>query len=91
MSAGPRRAGVTEHELAERARALLARRLDVEPERITLDTVIDELGGDSLDLLTLAEELEDAFAVRITTREIQQVRTFGDIVRQLADKTGSAS
>lgn len=82
---------MTEHELFEQARAVLIRRLKVNPAMITPETVIEDLGADSLDLLTLAGEFEEAFSVAISTKEIQQIRTFGDIIRQLSGKLGCAA
>ena len=34
-------------------------------------------------------EFEQVFSVAISTKEIQQIRTFGDIIRQLSAKVGS--
>ena len=82
---------MTEQELVERARDVLVRRLKVKPSLITLDTDIEELGADSLDLVTLAGEFEDVFSVSIATKEIMKIRTFGDLVRQLLEKVGSAA
>jgi acyl carrier protein len=77
---------MTEHEVTEQARGILVRRLKIDPSTITTDTVIEDLGVDSLDLVTLAGEYEEAFAVTIPTKEIMKIRTFGDIVRQLSSK-----
>ncbi len=82
---------MTEHEVIEQARALLVRRSKVDPSTITLDTEIEGLGLDSLDLITLAGEYEETFSVSLATTEIRQIRTFGDIVRQLSSKLGSGA
>ena len=80
---------MTEHEVADRARAVLARRLKVDPSTIEAATPVEDLGLDSLDLVTLAGEFEEVFSVTIATKEIMQIRTFGDIVRQLTAKVGA--
>jgi acyl carrier protein len=82
---------MTEQELTEQVRAVLVRRLKVDPSLITLETDIEELGADSLDLVTLAGEFEDVFSVAIPTKDIMKIRTFGDIVRQLSEKVGTAA
>jgi acyl carrier protein len=82
---------MTEQELVERARDILVRRLKIKPSLVTLEADIEELGADSLDLVTLAGEFEDAFSVSIATKDIMKIRTFGDIVRQLSEKVGSAA
>jgi len=80
---------MTEMELVEQARAVLIRRLKVDPDEVTPETNMEDLGADSLDLLTMASEFEQVFSVAISTKEIQQIRTFGDIIRQLSAKVGS--
>ena len=52
---------MTEHEVTEQARAVLVRRLKVDPAAITPETNIEDLGVDSLDLVTLAGEFEEVF------------------------------
>ena len=59
---------MTEQELVERARDVLVRRLKIKSSLITLDTDIEELGADSLDLVTLAGEFEDVFSVSIAIK-----------------------
>lgn len=80
---------MTEHEVTEQARAVLVRRLKVDPAAITLETNIEDLGVDSLDLVTLAGEFEEVFSIAIPTKEIMKIRTFGDIVGQLSSKVGA--
>lgn len=82
---------MTEHEVTEQARAMLARRVKVNPSLITLDTSIEDLGVDSLDLVTLAGEFEETFSISIATKELMAIRTFGDIVSQLSSKVGTAA
>jgi len=77
--------------VVEQARAVLTRRLKVDSDAISADTHLETLGADSLDLITMASEFEQVFAVAISTKEIQQIRTFGDIVRQLSAKVVTAA
>jgi acyl carrier protein len=77
---------MTEREVVEQARAVLAHRLRVDPSVITSETEIESLGLDSLDLVTLAGEFEETFSVGLATKEIMQIRTFGDLTRQLSAK-----
>ena len=81
---------MTEHEVTEQARAVLVRRLKVKPSAVTPETNIEELGVDSLDLVTLASEFEQVFSIEIPTKDLMKIRTFGDIVQQLTAKVGSA-
>ena len=82
---------MTEHEVTEQARAVLVRRLKVNPSAITPDTSIEELGVDSLDLVTIAGEFEELFSIAIPTKDLMEIRTFGDITRQLSARVASAA
>ena len=82
---------MNQQELIEGARAVLERRLKVSAAQITFDTRVQDLGADSLDLLLIVGEFEDLFSVDISTREIGEIGTFGDIVRRLSTKLGAAA
>jgi acyl carrier protein len=82
---------MTEQEVVEAARGVLIRRLKVNASMISTETVIQDLGADSLDLLMMAGEFEDLFNVDIPTKDIREIRTFGDIVRHLNQKLGLAA
>ena len=82
---------MTEQEVIEAARRVLVKRLKVNPAMITADTVIQELGADSLDLLMMAGEFEDLFKIEIPTKDVREIRTFGDITRHLTLKLGLAA
>ena len=82
---------MTEHEVAEMARGVLVRRLQLPPSKITSETRIEDLGVDSLDLVTIAGEFEETFNIAIPTKDLMKIRTFGDIVTQLSSKVGVAA
>jgi acyl carrier protein len=82
---------MTEHEVIEGAREVLIRRLKVSAAVVTADTVIQDLGADSFDLLMITGEFEDLFDVEISRKELMQIRTFGDIIRSLSVKLGYAA
>lgn len=79
---------MTRQELVEKARTLLAHRLKIDRKMISPETSIYDLGADSLDVLVIARDFEEVFSIVISTREIQQIRTFGDIISQLSQKIG---
>ena len=70
-------------QIVETVRKRRAELLSVLPDRINVDTVFDELGRDSMDVVELLMELEEEFDVqiRIPDDEIGNVRTIGDLVR----------
>jgi acyl carrier protein len=81
---------MTQPELLDRARSMLAQRLNIDPATITPDSDIESLGADSLDLLVMAKEFEEHFRIQLATREIQKFRTVGDVVQALASKVPGA-
>jgi acyl carrier protein len=51
--------------------------------RLPLDAPLEELGIDSLDLVEVVMELEEAFEVSIPDDEAERILTVGDAIRYL--------
>lgn len=65
----------------EKVVAILADQFDVEEEKITEDTNLqDDLGADSLDVVDLLMSIEDEFEIEIPDEEIENIRTVGALV-----------
>jgi len=65
----------------EKIKEILAAKLDVDAEEMSLDTKIaDDLGADSLDVVELLMAIEDEFDVEIPDEEIEKLKTIGDVV-----------
>ena len=65
----------------EKLRDTLAQQLDIDPEKITMDTnIIDDLGADSLDVVELIMSLEDEYGVVITDDAIREMYTVREVV-----------
>ena len=72
----------------EKVAAVLAKQLHVEEESITPETnLVDDLGADSLDVVDLVMTLEDEFDMEIPDEDVENVRTVGDIVKYLEDRS----
>lgn len=66
-------------EVVELIRAHLADELEVDPASIGEGTRFKEdLEADSLDLVTLVNELEDRYGIRIPDEEAAKIRSVGD-------------
>ena len=65
----------------EKVKAMLAEQCDVEEDKITADTDLQEdLGADSLDVVDLLMSIEDEFEVEVPDEEIENIKTVGSLV-----------
>ena len=72
----------------ERIRELLAEQLDIDEEKITMDSnILEDFEADSLDVVDMVMSLEDEFGVEIPDEQIENLHTVGDVVRYVEDNT----
>lgn len=65
----------------EKVKAIFAEQFDVEEDKITADTDLQEdLGADSLDVVDLLMSIEDEFEVEVPDEEIENIKTVGSLV-----------
>ncbi len=70
--------------MLEKLISIISARLYVDADDITLDSVItDDLGADSLNIVELAFDIENAFSVKATDEEIMGIKTVEDILDYL--------
>jgi len=67
-------------EVAEKVIATLASVKRIPAEKISMETNLQHLGIDSLDVFTLLFELENAFKISIPDDDVRSIRTVSDIV-----------
>ena len=68
----------------EKVRHILAKQLEIDEDRISMDTnIIADLGADSLDVVELIMELEEEFGIVITDESASSLTTVGEIVQFL--------
>ena len=80
---------MTEQEIFEKVKAVIADKLQVEPEKVTLEArFIEDLGADSLDTVELIMGLEDEFGLEISNEEAEKIRTVKDAVEYIKAKLG---
>jgi acyl carrier protein len=73
--------------LEEKVIKLVMEQLDVTKEQCLLEaSFIDDLGADSLDIVELLMEMEEAFGVEIADEELEKISTIKDVIDFLKQK-----
>ncbi len=71
----------------EKIKSILSEQFDVEEDSITIDTnIINDLGADSMDIVDLLMSIEDEFEIEIPDEEIENVKTVGEVVRDIESR-----
>ncbi|MGB9876751.1 MAG: acyl carrier protein [bacterium] len=73
-------------DIAEKVRNIVAERLNVNPEEVTLETTFEDLGADSLDVMDLIMELEQEFDIEIPDEDAEKIRTIEDTVNYIQSR-----
>ncbi len=72
----------------DKVKDIIAEELGVEREKLNEEaSFIDDLGADSLDQVELVMALEKEFDIDIPDEEAEKLRTVGDAMKYLHDKT----
>lgn len=75
-------------DVFEQVKKILCDQLDLDEEQVTEDSeVIDDLGADSLDIVDLVMTLEEEFDTEIPDEDIENLRTVGDIVKYIEERS----
>lgn len=75
-------------DIFEQVKKILCDQLDLDEEQVTEDSeVIDDLGADSLDIVDLVTTLEEEFDTEIPDEDIENLRTVGDIVKYIEERS----
>ena len=75
-------------DIFEQVKKILCDQLDLDEEQVTEDSeVIDDLGADSVDIVDLVMTLEEEFDTEIPDEDIENLRTVGDIVKYIEERS----
>ncbi len=78
----------TEKQLIEeRLKEIIIKQLDADNKPVTLESsFINDLGADSLDIVKLVMEFEDAFDMNIPDEDAEKIQTVGDAVNYIKER-----
>ena len=72
----------------ERIRELLAEQLDIDEDKITMDSdILEDFEADSLDVVDMVMSLEDEFGVEVPDEAVEGLKTVGDVVRYIEENS----
>ena len=72
--------------MLEKIREILSRQLDLDPEDVSENAGFrDDLGVDSLDMLDLVLDLEEAYGFEIPAEDLLEIHTVGDLLDHLKE------
>lgn len=64
----------------EKVRMLLCEQLSLEKGSVSMDTRLEDLGADSLDIVELVMAMEEEFDIQVEDEQVEKIQTVGDIV-----------
>jgi len=71
-------------------KTIIAEQLGVKPEEVTPNaSFVDDLGADSLDTVELIMALEEEFNVEIPDEDAEKMKTVGDAIKYIEEKTNA--
>ena len=68
----------------EKVKAIIIDQLSISDEdMITLETTLEDLGADSLDLVEVIMAIEDEFDVQIKDEDLESIKSVGDLINYI--------
>jgi len=72
---------VDEGDLLTQFRGMLQEEFSIDPDRVALDSrLVEDLGLDSLDLVSASLAIEDRWGVRLEDEDLAGIATVGDAI-----------
>jgi acyl carrier protein len=80
----PQEVKIVEAFSEDRVKEIIAKELEVDVKQLTPEAkFIEDLGADSLDIVELVMELEEAFGIDIPDEDADKLKTVGDAMNYL--------
>ena len=70
----------------ERIREIICDQLDLEEDKVTMDSdIMEDFEADSLDVVDLVMSIEDEFEIEVPDTEVENIKTVADLVKYIED------
>lgn len=78
--------------IEEKVREIICSQLSVKPEEVKIETSFaEDLGADSLAVVELVLAFEEAFNISIPDEDAEKIRTVGEAINYITERTKSGS
>lgn len=68
----------------EKVKAIIIDQLSIsDADMVTMDTTLEDLGADSLDLVEVIMAIEDEFDVQIKDEDLENLKSVGDLINYI--------
>ena len=79
----------TTQNIEQKVRDTIMDQLGVDAGKVKLNaSLVDDLGADSLDIVELVMAMEEEFGLEIPDEEAEKIKTVGDVIKYIQQKTG---
>ncbi len=70
-------------DILGKVKKIVSEHLDIEEEKITMESTFEGLEADSLDVVELVVSLEQEFDLEIADEEVEKIKSIGDVVNYI--------
>ena len=73
-------------DIYEQVKDFIGVQFETDGGNISLDTTLDELGADSLDLIDLISDIENEYEIEIPNEVVSKIKNVGELVAVIEEK-----
>ena len=74
--------------VSEKVVDIVCKKMNLKPEQVSPETsFVNDLGADSLDVVELVMEFEEAFEIEIPDEDAEKIQTVGDATKYVEEHT----
>jgi len=66
-----------------KVKGIIADQLEVAAGKLNMETTLEDIDADSLDIVELVMALEEEFDLEISDQEVENIKTVGDIIEYI--------